>query len=426
MTATIVALALAAQVLTLDQAVQIAERQAPQLRQSASQTEAARARALQARAPLLPQVNGSASYQRATGNYASRPGALPNSQGFQVPSPSFDTFNYFSFGLQATLLLYDFGQTTGKWHAAEASAEAQKETAQATRLQVILSVRTAYFNARAQKALVGVAREQLVNQERHLSQIEGFVKVGTRPEIDLAQARTDRANARVQLIGAENASTVARALLNQAMGVEGTTDYEVADEALPAVPGEDQPPEAHMAEALRARPEFLSLEQQIRSQEMTLRSIRGSRWPSIGVSTGFTDAGSQIDNLAWNWSATASLSWPLYQGGLTKAQVSEASATLAGLAAQRDLVRQQVRVEVEQARLGVRAAKAGLGAADEALENARVRLQLAEGRYQTGVGNVIELGDAQVALTNAAAQKVQSEYNLATARSQLLKALGRR
>jgi outer membrane protein len=42
------------------------------------------------------------------------------------------------------------------------------------------------------------------------------------------------------------------------------------------------------------------------------------------------------------------------------------------------------------------------------------------------VGSGIELGDAQVALTNAAAQEVQARYTLANARAQLMKALGRR
>jgi len=83
-----------------------------------------------------------------------------------------------------------------------------------------------------------------------------------------------------------------------------------------------------------------------------------------------------------------------------------------------------VRLEVEQARLALRGAKAALVAAGEALENARLRLRLAERRYQTGVGDVIELGDAQVALTNAAAQEVGARFNLSVARAQLLKALG--
>jgi outer membrane protein len=79
---------------------------------------------------------------------------------------------------------------------------------------------------------------------------------------------------------------------------------------------------------------------------------------------------------------------------------------------------------VEQARLSVRATKAAIEAAHEAAANARIRLTLAEGRYQAGVGNIIELGDAQLALTTAAAQEVQAVFNLATARAKLLQALG--
>ena len=56
---------------------------------------------------------------------------------------------------------------------------------------------------------------------------------------------------------------------------------------------------------------------------------------------------------------------------------------------------------------------------------AQQRLELAEGRYRTGVGSAIELGDAQIAVTNAAAQVVQADYRLSTARAQLLRALGR-
>jgi outer membrane protein len=41
------------------------------------------------------------------------------------------------------------------------------------------------------------------------------------------------------------------------------------------------------------------------------------------------------------------------------------------------------------------------------------------------VGNAIELGDAQVALTTAEAQTVQADDRLSTARAQLLRALGR-
>ena len=111
--------------------------------------------------------------------------------------------------------------------------------------------------------------------------------------------------------------------------------------------------------------------------------------------------------------------------GATVAAVRESEANRRALEADLLALEQRVRNELEQARLSVHTARASLEAADEALSAARARLSLAEGRYEAGVGNAIELGDAQLALTSAGAQRVQFEYNLASARAQLLSALGK-
>ena len=413
-----------APVLTLADAERNAREHQPQLAQARFTTDAASARADEALAPLLPQVTGTASYQRTTSNFVARPGQNPNNTT-PPPSPTWATFNFYTFGLTASQLLYDFGQTSGRWRAAQASAEAQRGSERATASQTLLTVRSAFFLAREQKALFEVARDTLKNQDLHLAQVEAFVKMGTRPAVDLFQARADRANARVQLINAENAYASSRAQLNQAMGVVGSTDYEVADEVLPPVAGEDGGLEPLVSEAERSRPDLTALEQQARAQELTVGSAQGGYGPALGISTGLTDAGPALDSTVWNWNATATLTWNIFQGGLTRATVSEARSTLSAARAQAEVLRQQIRVDVDQARLGVRAAQGSLGAADEVVVNARERLRLAERRYQEGVGTLVELGDAQVALTTAAAQRAQADYNLSTSRAQLVRALGR-
>jgi len=228
----------------------------------------------------------------------------------------------------------------------------------------------------------------------------------------------------VQLINAEVAYAANKALLNQAMGVERDTEYDVAEPPAEPVAGEEGTTDALVATALEARPELVALARQIEAQELTTRAVKGGYAPSLALGAGLTESGPALDALNWGWSAQLSLNWQLFGGGITRQQVREARAATSVLQAQYELTRQQVRVEVEQARLGVRAAKAAIVAATEALANARVRLTLAEGRYQAGVGNAIELGDSQVALTAAAAQEVQARYSLATARARLLQALG--
>lgn len=409
----------------LAEAVQTAREHQPQLMQAKAQTAAARARADIARSPLLPQLVGVAAYQRTTANFVARPGAVPAQFMNNMAQLTGNTFNFYNFGVTLSQYIWDFGQTTGRFRAAKETAAAQGATERATELAVTLNVRTAYFAARAQRAMVQVARENLTNQDRHLQQVQGFVSVGTRPEIDLAQARTDRANADVQVINAENNYEIAKAQLNQAMGVETDTNYDVRDESLDEVPGETGERASLLEEAVRARPDLMSLDRQLAAQKLAISAVKGAYGPSLSAAMAFTEAGTDITAMTWNWNATVNMTWPLFSGLLTWSQTKEANANLAVLAAQKTQLRQQVNVEVEQARLQVRGAKAALFAAGEALKNAKERLRLAEARYAAGVGSIIELGDAQLTTTSAAAQSVQSEYSLGSARALLLKALGR-
>jgi outer membrane protein len=400
--------------LPLDEALRAAHAHHPQLQAARAQTEAFVAKIGEAKAPLLPQVSGSGSYTWSTGNTAtSTAGALGGGR------------NSYVFGLSASQLLYDFGQTTGKWRAAKANLRQQEESERSFAVQVSFNLRSAYYAAAAARAMLKVAADNLTNQEAHLRQIQGFVEAGTRPEIDLAQARTDHANARVQVINTQVGYDSARAVLNQAMGVEAATDYDVVDPGEEAALGENDNIEVLLPLALKARPDLQALAHQMESQQFLMSSIKGNYAPALRAGAGLSEGGAALDDLDWGFKATLSLDWQIFGGGATDSQMREARANAAALRAQYELQRQQVRLEVEQARLNVRATKAAVEATHEAAVNARVRLTLAEGRYQAGVGSVIELGDSQVALTSAAAQEVQAIFNLATARAKLLLALGK-
>jgi outer membrane protein len=388
----------------------------PTLRQAQAATDAARARVEQARAPLLPQVTGSGSFQRQS----QTAGSLA-----QLGSTSAVSTELYSLNLTGRQLLWDFGQTSGHWRASQAAASGQELSQQATSRTIALTIRAAYFNAVGAKALVTVARDTLGNEQRHLEQVRAQVEVGTRPPVDLVQERVNLANAQVRLIQAENGYATARIQLEQAIGATDLGPWEIAEEVLPPVQGEDAAPEILLQEALASRPEIASGEAQIRAQELTVSAIEGGYGPSVGVQAGVSEIGPRASDLNTGWNAQVFLTWPLFQGGLTRGQVREARANVSSLQAQLELQKQQVRLDVEQARLGVRAAVASLGAAQDASQAAREQLTLQEGRYQTGVGSIIELSDAQVALTTALGQLVQSQFQLAVARSQLLRALGR-
>lgn len=389
--------------LTLSQALDRAMASQPQLRQAAASVSAARARQQAARSPLLPQVSVSSGYQLGTSNAA---GGV-------------------SVGANVSQLVYDFGQTSNRVAAAGAQTAAQQQFAENVHQQVALNVRSVYFNAQAARVLVAVARQSVANQERHAEQIARMVQIGSRAPIDRALSRRDLANARLQLIRAENDYADARAQLNQAMGREGALDFEVASASFPAVRGEAQPVEVLLTEALAHRPEVMALQEQERAQEASLRALQAGNSPSLRATAGTSYGDSRSQVVGPGLTGGLTLAWPLWNGGSAQAQVAEAEATLESLRAQQDAERQQVRLEIEQARLAIQSGQGAVKAAGESVRHAQEQLRLAEGRYEAGVGSILELSDAQLAVTTARSQQVQEEERLAQARARLLKALGR-
>lgn len=427
--------------LTLQQALEQARKNSPILRKAGAQTDAAEARAGSSRGRLLPQLVASGSYQYTTANFVPRPGFTPNNREPVVTDPDtgrvltvtaaapitrdkYDFVHSYNFQIVANQLIYDFGASTEAFKADKRLGRAQAELQRSAVLSTELAVRNAFFLARANRALIRVAEETLQNQQKHLEQAQAFVEVGTRPEIDLAQARTDMANARVRLISAQNGYATAKQNLSIVLGADGA-DFEVSDDTLEPLPEENTAVADSVAQARATRPEVAALARQLEAQGMRTRAAKGRFGPALNATAATSKAGVELGNLTWNAYVGATVSWPLLESGTTYYALRESQANQRGLEADLRAMLLRIRGEVEQAHLTVQAAKATVEAADEALANARARLGLAEGRYEAGVGNAIELGDAQLALTTADAQRVQSEYNLAIARAQLLSALGK-
>jgi outer membrane protein len=407
-------------VLHLDEAVERSLQLQPNLLSAQANVLSGQGVAEQTRAGLLPQLSASAVGERTYGSL-SRGSSVPTAIG----GSSTGAFNTFTFALNGTQLLWDF-QTVDRTRASNASVISLQATQQATVIKTVLSVRTAFFLAQADKGLVKVQEETLANEIKHQAQTEGFVKVGTQPEIALAQARTDVANARVALIQAQNNYRIAKAQLNQAMGVVQGVDYDIGGEELEPLAGENQSVDALTDIALHERPEIASNLSNRDAQDLNLRAARGMYAPAFSLFANAGETGDTFHTLGPFWDFGLQVTWGFFDGLRTPGVVKQAQGNLDNANALLTAEELQVRFDVEQADATLEGSKTALVASEDALVNAREQLRLAEQRYVTGVGSIIELSDAQVAATNAGAQLVQARFTLATARAQLLAALGRR
>jgi len=279
------------------------------------------------------------------------------------------------------------------------------------------------FFGKATKSLVKVAEETLANQGKHVQQIDAFVKVGPARRSTWWQAKTDYANSRVSS-SIRKTLRSAKATVNQSMGVVGNTDFDVVDEdGGPSRTKTKRSSRSSKEPSYSAR-RFSNLAKQRTAQELTLRSTKGAYGPSLAATAAGSYAGTDLEKLVPNWSIGATLTWPILSGWQTHGVVHEAEANLENIDAGGGGEQLQIGFDVQQAWLGcapTRQPGRVAGGADQCQGAASPGRR----RYNAGTGSVIELGDAQVAATNAAAQVVQADYNLATARAQLLAAMGR-
>src|SRR5689334_14167650 len=384
--------------LGLDEAVNIGLENAPLIVARIGDYIASQQRVNQALAPLLPQLS-------ASGNY----GRLHSISS--VTGAAF-TSDFGSASVTASQLLFDFGRTWAAKDVAKSSAVALKEVLESQKLDISQLVKTQYFTLLLSKRLVQV----------NLAALD-------RAEVNLA-------NARVNVIRAQNAVNLARVALNAAMGIAVNAPTEVKD--LLSYTQFPLNRDELLAEAMRNRPEYRQVKAQAEASDAFVRQTFRDFFPNLfgsgtyGV-TGVT-GGSAIDSRATSgftgsgteWNVGLTLSWSIFDGGGKIARYKEAKANLEAARARVRDIELQVWQNVEQSYLNLGEAEERIGAAQKAVESADENYQLARGRFDAGVANIIELTDAQLALTQAQSDEAQalSDYRIAIAR--LERALGRR
>jgi outer membrane protein len=172
-----------------------------------------------------------------------------------------------------------------------------------------------------------------------------------------------------------------------------------------------------LAEALGNRPELRQSQARLDAARAQLSGARAGYLPDLTLSgtAGYSgdDAFISTDGVSGvafsdTWAITGQLTWNLFQGFFTQNRVKETQALLETARANYDSTELQVRLEVEQAYITVVEAAERFSATEKAVESAQENLRLAQGRYDAGVGTILDLTEAQLSLTNAEADSVRA------------------
>ncbi len=400
---------------TLAECIEIALHQQPTLKAAGATVAAGRERVWETTAAYLPQVTASYQANRRHASTSSLTGG--NTRGRAA------TFDFYTTGVGLSQVLFDFGQNLSLIHASQASADALAADADTQHDTVVFNVQQAYFGLLAAYRLRDVAEETVAQNQKHLDLAQGRFDVGLAPRFDVTHAQVQLATAELARVTARNNVALARETLRDALGLMGPLDFDIVDSL--------EQPRVEVADtealdlAYASRPELRSLLAQERADTERIAAIEKDFLPRVTGSGAYNWSGARYP-LQENWSFGATASLSVFNGGLTRAQVGEARANLDNLRFTADAERQTVTLEVRQAQLNLHQAAESIGVADKGLQSAREDLSLADGRYATGVGSIIELADAQAGQVSAEASRVQALANYRVALASLERATAHR
>lgn len=360
--------------------------------------------------------------------------------GTQSSGGGADAFAQFSAQGQtnASFTLYNFGKREGTVQAARDTLSATQYNLKTTADTVVLGVKQAYYSYLQAIALVRVREETVRDRDLIVRQAQAFYDVGTRAKIDFVRAQSNLFSAQSDLIAAQNNMKVAWVTLKNAMGLpdlpeQPVTSVSTAQVESFAVATFPLNLEQARSQAFNIRPELLSFQAQMRAQDQVIATNRRGHLPDLLADANYShrtkpdfsnSRASDAFHFQPSWQAQLTLNIPIFDGFRTTNRVEESVRNYYAIKSQAEQQRQQVALEVEQSYANVGSAQERIKATRAAEQAARENLELANGRYQVGVGSIIEVTDAQALYVSAEVDYVNSLYNYKIAEAQLLRAVG--
>jgi outer membrane protein TolC len=447
--------------LTLKEALRLARTHHPTIEAQRGQATSAHGRQEQALSRLLPFLQASAAYQPTTPNFVVNPAqaravlsqsgrdtvidtagapvsvlcGTPGVGNCAAPSPIANVWTLESFWLAQVGLswtAWDWGRSILGYKSARDLSAASDVGVQASELDVGLQVELAFYGALAADEQLAVAQDAVKTYEAHLTQTRALHDSGLRTAIDVATAESARASAEIGRARALSGRTAARAQLLVAMGVPRWDGWRlVPDPAAFEARADDEaraaaPVSALVETAEAHRPDLESLRLEERGLGTAVSATRGSYLPQLTLSVTPSWGGRELGSLTPNltWMVALGYGSPGLSPWLVHGQTREAEGLRVVARAQHRALQDAVRAETTTAQAGLLAALDELRFAHTLVAASARQRGLAEGRYTTGVGNVIELYDALLTDVNARSQLVQAHLDLATARARVRHALG--
>lgn len=308
---------------------------------------------------------------------------------------------------------------------ARASLESAEANETAARFRVSLATDAAYFAVLADHELSRVAQERLRRAEEQLGIARVRVQAGDAIATDSLQLLLEVNRARLAVLRSDSALAVSRLRLGRQIGMRGPAEAAPLESA--AAPALPLDLERAIAEMRTSGPELAAARAVEETAEAALDAERGGYLPELTLSatTGAYDA--EFFPSALRRSQVAfTVSLPIWNGGQRELSIARARAQRNVAAAEREDLERAAAERMAEAYRGYETARAGTDLATVSVAVATESFRVQRVRYAEGATTILDLLEAQIALSEAEATLVQARHATRLALARIETLLGRR
>ena len=423
---------------TLKDAIGLAYRTNPTLLAQRANQRALDETIVQARAGLRPTISASAGvdYSRTRTDRVTTTGQsipidtngdnVPDAVGVLPGSTVGGTSE--SDGANASISLsqniWTAGRTARGIDAAEANVRAGRENLRDIEQQVMASVVQAYADVVRDVEILRIRQENITVLRRQLDESNARFEVGEITRTDVAQSEARLAQSNADLANAQAQLSVSRAAYAAVVGQAPTNM-----EALPVLPGLPTDFDAALDVALVENPGVRAATYGLQAAEAHVAAARAEYLPSARLTASYGGTANDLsgfdltDRTAFNAGATVSV--PLFTGGLNRSRVAQAleRANAAQISVEGE--RRTVLQSVSSAYAQTIAAKSTLQAGEQAVRAASVAAEGVRQEAQVGLRTTLDVLNQELELRSAQVTLASAHRNQYVAQAQLLAAMGR-
>jgi outer membrane protein TolC len=277
----------------------------------------------------------------------------------------------------------------------------------------------------ANRDLSRVAADRLKRAEEQLGIARVRVSAGEAIASDSLQLLLEASRARVGILSSDSALVTSRLRLGRMIGLDGPAEAAPIDTAKP--PPLPMTQEQAIAEMRKRGPDVEASRAEERSANAIVGAARERYLPEITVGATSGRYDSQLFPSALKRSQyTIGVALPFWNGGARELAVARARADRdVARATRADRERGAAEV-MAQAYHGYITSRSGVDLALVGVAAARENFRVQRARYQEGATTILDLLEAQVALSESEAALIQARYSTRLALAHIESLLGRR